>query len=160
MTNRCSLASSNIFVGSGATFDVSGVTTVFTVGSGKLLGGSGTNNGSVTTVSGAKIYAGADGGYGTNTFNQSLTLVAGAALGVNLGTSAAGANDKLVVLGNLNLTNTTFRIKAPSFGSNLDPANDYTLATVSGALSGTVNATPVWDVPLQRTTTRGTPAQA
>ena len=146
LTNTASLASSNIIVAGGATFDVTGLTATFTVAAGQALSGGGANNGSITTVSGAKIYAGTDGGYGTNTFNQNLTLVSGAALYFDLGSSATGANDKLVVLGNLNLTNTSFHIKAPSLGSNLDPLNDYTLATVSGTLSGTVNPTPVWDV--------------
>lgn len=147
LASSASLASTNIIVGNGATFDVSALTSPFIVGSGKALGGGGTNNGSVTTVSGAKIYAGSDGGYGTNTFNQNLTLASGAALYFDLGASAAGANDKLVVLGNLNLTNTVFHLKAPNAGVNLDVANDYLLATVAGTLSGTVTATPVWDVP-------------
>lgn len=146
LTNTASLASSNIFVGAGATFDVAGLAATFTVGAGKSLGGSGTNNGSVTTVSGARIYAGADGGYGTNTFNQDLTLASGATVGLDLNTSALAANDRLVVLGNLNLNNTTFRLKAPSPAASLDAANDYLLATVAGTLSGTVNPTPVWDV--------------
>ena len=146
LTNSSSLASPNIIVSGGATFDVSGLSSTFTLGGSQSLLGSGTNNGSVTTVSGAKIYAGTDGGYGTNTFSQNLTLVSGAAIYLDLNTSATGANDKLVVLGNLNLTNTAFHIKAPSVGANLDPLNDYTLATVSGTLAGTVNATPVWDV--------------
>lgn len=146
LTNSAALASSNIVVASGATFDVAGLASTFTLGANQRLAGSGTNNGSVTTVSGARVYAGTDGGYGTNTFKQNLTLVSGAALCFDLNNSAAGANDRLVVLGNLNLNNTTFRIKAPSAGSSLDPNNDYLLATVSGTLSGTVNPTPVWDV--------------
>lgn len=108
LTNTASLGSTNIIVSSGATFDVAGLASIFTLGANQSLAGSGTNNGSVTTVS--------------------------------------GANDKLVVLGNLNLTNTVFHIKAPNVGSNLDPLNDYLLAVVSGTLAGSVTATPVWDV--------------
>lgn len=144
--SSASLASSNIITGNSATFDSSNLPSPFTVGSGKALGGNGTNNGPVTTVSGAKIVAGMDGGYGTNTFNQDLTLVSGAALYFDLGGSVVGANDKLVVLGNLNLNNTVVHLKAPSPGANLDPSSDYLLATVAGTLSGAVNPTPVWDV--------------
>ncbi len=146
LTNTATIGSTNILVATGATFDVAGLASTFTLGANQSLGGSGTNNGSVTTVSGAKIFAGTDGGYGTNTFNQNLTLVSGAAFYFDLNTSASAANDKLVVLGNLNLNSTAFHIKAPSVGANLDPLNDYLLAVVAGTLSGTVNATPVWDV--------------
>lgn len=146
LTNSALFGSTNIVVASGAIFDVAGLASTFTLGANQRLAGSGTNNGSITTVSGARVYAGADGAYGTNTFNQNLTLASGAALCFDLNNSAAGANDRLVVLGNLNLTNTTFRIKAPSAGSSLDPNNDYLLATVAGTLSGTVNSTPIWDV--------------
>ena len=146
LTNSATFSSTNIIVAGGATFDVAGLASIFTLGANQSLAGSGANNGSVNTVSGAKVFAGTDGGYGTNTFNQDLTLVSGASVGMDLNTSASGANDRLVVLGNLNLTNTTFRIKAPSVGVNLDPLNDYLLATVSGTLSGSVNPTPVWDL--------------
>jgi autotransporter-associated beta strand protein len=143
LTNTATFASSNIVVASGATFDVAGLASTFTVGSGKALAGSGTNFGAVTTASGARIYAGTDGGYGTNRFSSNLTMVAGANLCFDLGPVATGANDQFVIAGNLNLNSTVIRIKA---ASNLDPTTDYLLATVSGTISGTLTPTPVWDV--------------
>ena len=49
LTNTASLASSNIIVASGATFDVTGLAATFTVASGQALSGSGANNGSIST---------------------------------------------------------------------------------------------------------------
>jgi autotransporter-associated beta strand protein len=146
LTNSCSLSSSNIVTASGAIFDVSGLASTFTVKAGQMLGGSGTNIGPVMTVSGAKVSAGTDGGYGTNYFTTNVTMVAGANLCFDLGTSATGSNDKIIFSGNLNLNSTAIRIKAPNAGAILDSSTDYTLANVTGTISGTVNATPVWDV--------------
>jgi fibronectin-binding autotransporter adhesin len=143
LTDSGSLSSSNIATASGAIFDVSGLSSPFTIKAGQMLGGSDTNLGPVTTVSGAKVSAGTDGGFGTNFFTTNVTMVSGAYLCFDLGASASGPNDRIVFGGDLNLNNTAVRIKGPV---NLDPTQDYLLATVLGALSGTVNPAPIWDV--------------
>ena len=81
--------SSNIIVGAGAAYDVS-LISGYTLGAGVNLMGSGTVTGSVSTVSGSGIYGGTDGTYGTNTFNNNLTLATGAAAYFDLGASATG----------------------------------------------------------------------
>lgn len=135
--------SSNITVNTGATYDVSAVSG-YTLGGTQSLLGSGNNNGAVTASVGAKVYAGTDGIYGTNTFNNDLTFALGSAAYLDLGDVANGANDMLVIGGNLSLNNTVFHIKAPSTSDNLDTA-DYVLCTVTGSISGTPGAV-VWDV--------------
>jgi fibronectin-binding autotransporter adhesin len=97
--------SASITVGSGATFDVSQVTGGFTLGPtvSQNLMGSGTVTGAVSVASGSGIYGGTDGTYGTNTFINNLTLSSGAAAYFDLGTSATGSNDEIVVQGTLTL---------------------------------------------------------
>jgi fibronectin-binding autotransporter adhesin len=136
------LNSTNIIVAS-ATFDVS--SNVFTLVGGQNLLGSGTVNGPVSVASGASVYAGLDGSYGTNTFTTNLTFSSGASINLDVGTAYNGSNDRIVVGGNLLTTNTVFHIKAPSMSVNLDQA-DYILMTATGSLAGTLNATPIWDV--------------
>jgi len=135
--------STNIIVGNGAIFDVSGVS--YTLGGGQSLLGSGNNSGFVNTSAGSKIFAGTDGGYGTNTFNSDLTLVSGAGVYLDLGTTVSGSNDQVVVAGTLTVNNNTLHIKAPSTSASLDAAADYVLIT-AGAISGTFATAPIWDV--------------
>lgn len=141
-----SLASSpDIFVGNGATFDVSGTSSIFTLGASQSLYGAGTNNGSVFTSSGSQIYADDGSSYATNTFRNNLTLVSGATANFQLGAAANGANDLIVVGGNLVLNGNTINISAPSAGVDL-ASSDYRLFTVNGTVSGTAAASPGWVV--------------
>jgi uncharacterized repeat protein (TIGR03806 family) len=140
-----SLASTNINVNSGATLDVSGIS--FALGGNQSLSGSGTITGSVNAVSGSKIYAGTDGGFGTNTFNNNLTFVPGASCYFDLGSTASGANDEII----LNGANSVLTCGGASIGikcgATLDQTNDYTLFNLTGGsagIAGSFNATPVW----------------
>jgi autotransporter-associated beta strand protein len=128
----------------GATFDVSAVPG-YTLGGSQSIAGFGTVNGSVNTSSGSAIYAGTDGTYGTNTFNNNLTNVGGALIYMDLGTVYNGSNDLISVGGTLALNSTTFHLKAPSSSANLDTNFDYVLIAAAG-ISGTPNTTPVWDI--------------
>jgi autotransporter-associated beta strand protein len=138
-----SLASTNVYVVSGATLDVSAV--AYTLGGNQSLSGSGNINGTVTTTAGSSIYAGTDGGYGTNTFNNDLNLVSGAVIYLDLGTSESGSNDELIVNGTLTANNNVIHLKAPSTSASLDTTADYVLIT-AGALTGSFAPAPVWDV--------------
>ena len=146
LTGTAAIASSpTITVSNGATFDVSGLSSTFTLGGSQSLFSSGTINGSVTTSSGSQIYADTGSPYGTNTFNNNLTLVSGAVAYFDLGTVANGMNDLIVVGGNLALNGNPIHIKAPSSSVSLD-TSDYTLFTVTGTISGTASVSPIWDV--------------
>jgi autotransporter-associated beta strand protein len=134
-----------ITVGNGATFDVS-LNPSYTLGGSQTLFGSGTVTGAVATVSGAKIYAGTDGTYATNTFKNNLTLASGVPVYFDLGTVYNGANDQVVVTGNLTNNNNLIHIKAPSTSVGLDQTADYALFTVGGVISSNVAIAPVWDV--------------
>jgi len=146
LSSVSSLASGNIIVSNNATFDVSQFTSGFTLGASQNLLGSGTINGSVGTVSGSGIYAGPGGGYGTNTFNNNLTLVSGAVTYFNLGTAYnSGPNGLINVSGSLT-DNGAVSVSAPSSSVNLATTGDYVLITAAGGISGTVSATPIWGV--------------
>jgi autotransporter-associated beta strand protein len=138
----------SITVSNGAIFDVSGLTAPpFVLGASQSLLGSGVNNGSVSTTSGSKIYAGTDGSYGTNTFNNNLTLAAGATFNLDVGTAYNGPNDQVVVSQTLTANGNSIHLKAPSTLANLDTSgNDYLLISAVGGLTGTFNTTPIWDV--------------
>ena len=137
-----STLSTNISVAAGATFDVSGIS--FALGSYQVLYGGGTVNGSLGTTAGSKIYAGTDGGYGTNSFNNNLSLASGVSVYFDLGTSSTGANDLMTVAGTLTANNNIIHIKAPSPASNLQTA-DYLLITSANTISGTFGGIS-WDV--------------
>ncbi|MDR3456935.1 MAG: autotransporter-associated beta strand repeat-containing protein [Verrucomicrobiae bacterium] len=135
--------STNLIVGSGAIYDVSGIS--YTLGGGQSLSGFGNVNGTVNTTSGSRIYGGTDGTYGTNTFNNDLALVAGAACYLDLGTVYNGTNDQIIVTGTLVANGNSIHIKAPGTLVTLDTAADYVLIT-AGAISGSFAAAPLWDV--------------
>jgi autotransporter-associated beta strand protein len=145
LTGNGSLASPQVIVNNGATLDVSGLSSTFTLGGSQSLLGGGTVKGSVTTTSGSQIYADSGVAYGTNVLDNNLTLVAGAGVNFQLGTSATGANDLITVGGNLTLNGNNIMISAPSSSANLD-TQDYTLFTVSGSISGSFAVSPVWVV--------------
>jgi autotransporter-associated beta strand protein len=138
------LASTNIVTDADSIFDMSSQT--FALAAGQALSGSGSVNGSVTAAAGSKIYGGTDGAYGTNTFINDLTLSAGSAVYLDLGASASGSNDRIVVNGTLAANgNNVIHIKAPSTSASLDTSADYVLAT-AGSLSGSFAVAPIWDV--------------
>ncbi|MBW8864777.1 MAG: G8 domain-containing protein [Verrucomicrobia bacterium] len=123
-------------VAAGALLDVTPLAaSTYTMSGAESLFNSGTVKGTLTTVSGSKVYAGTDGGYATCTVNGNLTLALGSTVNLDVNSTAAGSNDKLVVSGAVNLNNTTFNLKAPSAGAAID-TSDYTLVT-AGSLSGT-----------------------
>ncbi|MEI7902445.1 MAG: autotransporter-associated beta strand repeat-containing protein, partial [bacterium] len=115
-----------------------------TVASGGL-GGSGTIGGAVTVNSGARLYAGTDGGTGTNTLGSTLTLQAGALCYLDVGVTSSASNDLISVAGTVELNSTVFHIKAPNTSVNLETNTDYVL--ISGAsVAGEPNRIPVFDV--------------
>ena len=131
-------------ISANGTLDVSAVSG-FALGSSQSLLGSGSVTGSVATASGSKIIPGTAGTTGTLTLANTLTLASGVTNYFDLGSTAAGANDKLIVNGTgtaLTLNNNTFVIKATA---TLDVASDYTLVSVpNGTISGTFNSAPTW----------------
>ena len=135
--------STNITVAAGATLDISALGSV-TLGGIQALYGGGTINGSINTSSGTRIYAGADGGYGTNVFNNDLSLASGALAYMDLGTTVAGSNDLITVAGTLTLNNNVLHLKAPGTSASLAAA-DYTLLTSPNTISGSF-AGITWDV--------------
>ena len=137
--------SPNIIVGAGATYDVS-LVSGYTLAAGANLMGSGTVNGAVVVAPGSGIYGGTDGTYGTNTFASNLTLASGAAAYFDLGTSATGSNDLIVVNGTLTMNGNTIHLKAPSPTAVLAPAN-YLLFSDASPVASNAALTLVWDVP-------------
>jgi autotransporter-associated beta strand protein len=107
--------------------------------------GSGTVNGSINTSAGTGIYGGTDGTYGTNTFASNLTLATGAAAYFDLGTTATGSNDEIVVNGTLTLNGNAIHVKAPGPSAFLG-FNNYTLFSSSNLISVVSPPALVWDV--------------
>jgi autotransporter-associated beta strand protein len=136
--------SPSITVGSGATFDVAAA--AFTLAANQALSGFGTNNGPMSAAAGAKIYGGTDGTYGTNTFNNDLTLASGAACYLDLGTVFNGNNDRIVVNGTVTANGNAIHIKAPNTASLFDITADYVLISSANAIRGTFASVPVWEV--------------
>jgi autotransporter-associated beta strand protein len=141
-----SISSPSITLSNGATFDVSLANGGFTLGGSQSLLGYGAVVGAVNTSPGSQIHAGLDGTYGTNSFNNNLSLAAGALCYFDLGTAATGPNDRMVVGGDLVLSSPMFHLKAPSALVNLEAGTDYVLIDVTGTITGSPSATPVWEV--------------
>ena len=140
------ILSTNIITSPGGTYDVS-LISGYTLNGGYNLMGGGAVNGSVNAASGSGIYGGTDGTYGTNTFNNNLTLASGAAVYFDLGASATGPNDQIVVNGNLTFNGNVIHLKAPSTAAILDMVNDYTLFSSPNLITVASTPTIVWDVP-------------
>ena len=87
-----------------------------------------------------------DGTYGTNTFINNLTLASGAAAYFDLGTSATGSNDVIVVNGTLTFNGNAIHLKAPGTSVYLG-FGDYTLFSSPNTFSVVSPPTLVWDVP-------------
>ena len=136
--------STNIVVNFGATFDVTALT-AYNVAAGQVLSGFGTINGSVGAVAGAGIGAGTLGAFGTNSFNNNLTLASGAVCDLKLGSAYNGQNDQIAVGQTLTASGNSIHIKAPSASANLDTTADYVLIT-AGSISGSFATAPIWDV--------------
>ena len=140
-TSGAITTSPSIVVGSGATFDVSAVSS-FTLASGQSISGSGTVVGNVNGSGTSAISPGSSPG--TLTFNNDLTLLAGDTLIFDLTnntTIGGGVNDLLVVNGNLNLNNNVVTIRALTPGGALANGT-YRLVNYSGIKTGslTVNS--------------------
>lgn len=136
--------SSNIITENGAMFDVSSLASYTLLGS-QALSGFGNVSGSVSAAAASRIYGGTDGTYGTNTFNNDLTLVSGAGCYLDVGTVYNGSNDQIVVTGTLTANGNSLHLKAPSNSSSLDTTADYLLIT-AGSISGSFATAPIWDV--------------
>jgi len=137
--------STNITAASGTTLDVSTLGTVTLAGY-QVLSSGGTLNGSLATTAGSKIYAGTDGGYGTNAVTGTLSLASGAVLYVDVGTVHNGPNDLFSVGGALTANNNVIHLKAPSSVVNLDSTADYVLIKAPAGITGTFASAPTWDV--------------
>jgi hypothetical protein len=130
VTNSLTLAA-------GASLDVTALpASTYTMLGAESLFNSGTVKGTLATVSGSKVYAGADGNYASGTVTGDMSLATGSTANLDVNSTAAGANDQIVVGGALTLNNNTFNLKAPSVGAAIDTANDYTLVTAA-SISGT-----------------------
>ncbi|HEX7653046.1 MAG TPA: autotransporter-associated beta strand repeat-containing protein [Verrucomicrobiae bacterium] len=140
------LVSTNVTAAAGTTLDVSALGGI-TLAAYQSLYNAGNLTGSVTTSSGTKIYAGLDGGYGTNAISGDLNLAAGSVTYFDLGTTAAGVNDKITVGGTLTANANVIHIKAASTSVNFDAATDYVLFTSANAIVGSFASAPAWDVP-------------
>jgi fibronectin-binding autotransporter adhesin len=128
-------SSAHINVGSGATYDVSGVTaSPYTLGGSQTLLGSGSVTGAVATASsGSSISPATNGMVGTLTFANNLNLSSGATLYFDLSTSHASGNDQIAVGGTLMVGGSdTVHVNALSGSANLDATADYVLFNVAG----------------------------
>jgi fibronectin-binding autotransporter adhesin len=139
--------SSSITISNSGTFDVSGESPQYNLGSSQNLLGNGNVNGSIGSSSGSKILPGTDGGFGTLTFNSGLALAVGASVNLDVGTTYNGTKDQIAVGGTLTIGSGDFvHIKAPSSAANLDASgNDYVLIT-AGSITGSFSLAPAFDV--------------
>jgi hypothetical protein len=126
----------SLTLAAGASLDVTALpASTCTMSGAESLFNSGTIKGGLAAVSGSKVYAGTDGAYAVGTVTGDLSLATGSTVNLDVNSTAAGSNDKLVVGGTLTLNSTTFNLKAPSAGATIDTANDYTLLTAA-SISG------------------------
>ncbi len=141
-------SSPSIIISNAGIFDVSTLTSPFTVGALQTLTGDGTVSGPLTTSAGAVIDPGVTSNdFGTLTFNSTLTLVGGSVARFDFGTSPSPQYDKIAVTGTLAASGNTLHVRAPDPTKDLDPAGaPYTLIT-AGTLTGTFSAGVAWDSP-------------
>ncbi|MCX6896815.1 MAG: Ig-like domain-containing protein, partial [Verrucomicrobia bacterium] len=128
--------SPNLWVGSGATFDVSQMAGGFSVAGGQTLAGSGTVTGNVAVASGGSLSPGTNG-IGTLTLKNGLTLAGNAVFAINK-TGAVRTNDQVAGLTNL-ICGGTLTVTAT--GDALAAGDSFTLfsaAAYSGSF-GTLN---------------------
>ena len=132
--------SANFIVASGATLDVSTISGGFSLGAGKLLGGSGTVTGAVTIASSGFLRPGGAGTAGTLSISNSLTLSGTATNLFDLAavnTEGAGVNDEVLVAGNVSLSENNFIIINLLGGSLAN--GTYKLFKYGGTLTGGTN---------------------
>ncbi len=133
-----------ISIAAGATFDVSGMSSTFTLGAGQSISNSvGTVNGAIATAAGALIYPATAGVAGTLTCTSNLNLSAGGTAFFDLSTTAGSGNDQIVVGGNLTLSSSDY-VHINALSGALD-TSDYVLFSVGTGT--TLSSTPVllWD---------------
>ncbi len=110
------------------TLSVNGsIVSAVTVETGARLGGTGTISNDVTALSGG-IYAPGNS-IGTQTVNGAFTLNSGAVYEVEV--NAAGAGDKVIVNGTVNLTGSVLRVLAAN--GNYKPKTEYLIVDNDGA---------------------------
>ncbi len=127
----------SIEVQSGAFFDVSGLSSTFTLGYAQTLMGSGTVTGNVQDGFGAKIAAGTLGAPGTLAFNGNLALTGSGELLFDLAsvnTIDSAINDRLAIAGNLSLAGITV-VTVNLLDGSLAEAS-YRLMDYTGTLTG------------------------
>lgn len=138
-----SLASSIRIAASGATLDLSELSgSSLTLASGRVLSGIGRVNGSVAMSSGSALSPG-NGGAGTLTVLTNLTLNNSSSNLFDLSTSAAGANDRVLVGGALACNNSVIYVSANGGGISMDTA-DYVLFHATNGIGGACAPTPVF----------------
>ena len=126
-----SIASVNLILAGGATFDVSADSS-YALGGTQIFNASGTVNGNFFDSTGSQILPGGAGTVGTLTFNNNLTLVAG---DTNKFDFTSSANDLIVVNGNFtNSPGSVINLASLPAGGLTN--GTYTLFQVSGALGG------------------------
>ena len=134
-----------ISIAAGSTFDVSGLSSTFTLGSGQSISNSiGTVNGSIVTAAGSSIYPATVGVAGTLR-NNDLNMNAGGTANFDVSTTYNSGNDQIVVSGNLILSSSdTIHLNALGGSFPLDQTADYVLFTVSGTttMATTPNVVP------------------
>lgn len=136
-------STSNIVIASGATLDVSGLASTFTLGGSQILGGNGAVKGNATDAAGAKIVPGGSLAIGTLSFSNNLTLAGGDLLNFDFSNTT---NDVVVVGGNLTPNGNTL-INLTSYPSSGFVAGDYTLLQVYGTLGGSAASFTLTNVP-------------
>ena len=122
-------------------------TNTVTVGSGAVLGGTGSIAGSVLV--GGKTLPGINGA--TNTIGGNLTYNPGGAADFYLGGSATGGgNDQIILNGASSVLNCGGVNVGINCGATLDANTDYTLFKLTGgsaSTSGSFNPAPLWLAP-------------
>jgi len=136
-----------ISIASGATFDIAGLSSAFTLGAGQSISNAaGTVNGSVTTAAGSSIYPSSVGVAGTLTFNNNLSMSAGGTATFDVSTTFNSGNDQILVGGNLTVSSSdTIHLNALSGSAPLDQTADYVLFAVSGTTTMATTPNVVWD---------------
>jgi len=129
--------STNIAILAGATFDVSALSSGYTLVN-QSLSGTGTVNGNVSDYPGTTIAA-ATTGAGTLTVNGNLSLNGSGSLNFNLAsvtTAGAGVNDLIAVTGNLNISGpTTLNVSLLNGAPGLGTYTLFTYNTFSGSVT-------------------------
>ena len=141
-------SSKSVVVASGATLDLSGITSgsnfqstgVAKIASGQTVSGGGTINGAVNFASGSTLAPGSGSAVGTLTFNNALTLSSGATLSVKLN-SASAADQVVVSAGSVSLNGSTLNAVlgsgfAPTAADKIVILQDNTGTAIGGTFNG------------------------